>query len=72
MNDLAKDVFDLGMRLNQAQAEMLRAPQTVYLLWKGETLMGICGTKTRAEQEAEDLGHGLGEVIRIEARVVHS
>jgi hypothetical protein len=75
-NDIAKQIWDLGTAMNVAAAQQFRQAElqhrVVYLLWRGEVVLGVCGTRTRAEQEAEDLGHALNEVIRIEPRMVNS
>jgi len=77
MNDLAQDIFDLGVAMNRAHVAQLQEAEkqhrVVYLLWAQGTvldavLVGVCGTLARAEQEAADLKRS----IRIEARQVHS
>ena len=77
MTDLGKQVWDLGTSLTRAHAEMALSGRSgpirlVYLLWHGDELIGICGTKERAEQEADSIGRALRTEIRIEAREVHS
>ena len=82
MNDLAKQVWDDASALARAQIELAQtveqAPRMVYLLWQGTTLLGVCGTERRANQEVSEYNNLRNEagcdsvVIRIEKRVVFS
>ena len=82
MNDLAKQVWDDASALARAQIELAetieKAPRMVYLLWQDTTLLGVCGTEARANQEVSEYNHLRNEagcesvVIRIEKRVVFS
>lgn len=76
--EFAKRLWDDATRMARANAEIARsvdvAPRIVFLLWRNEVLLGICGTERRAKYERqlyEDLSGRTGEIM-VEKRVMHS
>lgn len=79
MTDLAKDLWDLGAAMNRAHAEIFEhygervIPDVdrVYLLWCGDTVLGVCGSLEKAETIQQEAQQHFTEPLRIEARRVH-
>ena len=80
--EFSRDLYDQACSIVRQQAAIIQsahaAPRMVYLLWQDTTLLGVCGTEARANQEVSEYNHLRNEagcdsvVIRIEKRVVFS